>query len=182
MRKALFAVALLFISATTVRAQSSFTLLGCDGLRACAQLTFDEDLTAQSRYIVYWATYTLTFYEKGGALDCSWGCAWDVTPMPFLSSEARRAPSACFVRAINEFNRLDGADCLGTYSQRTQIGALDRTWIPLQGEGRVVYDATFYDAPPTTIRMNLVPEPSTYALMAAGLGALALLRRRRRLT
>lgn len=184
MRRFILALAVL-IAVPLSRADAlpgPYNYQGCDGIGSCHLITF----TFVKHYPqsgVYEAVMSgkAVWLRRGAWADYSEGTAWDSDPSfayftPGLAlAESRHASNRC------QPHTYCAAGTVDVWQKSTPIYPT-YAWDPKVIELHLLYQDS-PDGPVTTSTLRLdmiVPEPSTYALMAMGLGGLLLASRRRR--
>jgi PEP-CTERM motif len=192
------AIAVIGAAAGPIEAQwkpaESYELAGCDGLKSCHRMRFDfmgPYSIGPSRTPFWEIFFTLqgTFNTVGAYHDPCWqGCAWDVTPYtdfigPGFNEHTKHPHGNCSIVDLHNPSSSLNRFCSGAPEFAPSffiIPTADMNWRPEGAEVYVRYQEDGFDAPPTVVKLSLVPEPATYATMSLGLLAVAFAAHRRR--
>ena len=151
------------------------------------------DMTRGVQYMVDTSGYTdlvLTFAQRDSNTASAWttlqytldGSTWTTA----TSFQMPAASSTLFVQGITfDFSSITGADdnvnfgiqLLATFAPGTSAYLATGTGSTYGTAGTIRYDNVLFSG---TVIADPVPEPSTYAMLLAGVGVISLLARRRR--
>jgi len=180
---------------TAYEAQGPITFQGCDGLRSCHTVvfTFSPDSWVGTDGQTFYrhllnVTGTAQWNDRGAYKDCGLGCAWNTDIIGSLNGSTQadifHASDRCWTVTLDpEGSRTGLANwCQGAdewYSGRPLVLGVHMGWTPSYVDVQLAYQADLFGAIETnTLRLAMVPEPSTWVLLLAGLVSVHLLRRR----
>ena len=155
--------------------QQSSTI--ADPLGAGATVLIDNSVIGRTGAL----RQAVTFTAGAGVTGFTSGAAWEVTAAGDAGPRLVGVNIDLFDAANNLVFSDTGAGLTGSFAFSSFAGALDPGTYTLVATGTAVRDS-FRDVSLTLTgaQVTAVPEPESYALMLAGLGAVAVVARRRR--
>ena len=183
--------------ATPLRAQSSFEFFGCEALgRSCHQATVTVSVpylrpVTNVEVVRVSVLLKTTFYESGAFYETGFGGGWSINLgqidfNPF-TEDLFHGSDGCYAYLPVQYLIGPNPPALVPGNARFCVGddqksnnsweTLSLDYRPLGVSMNIVYEA---DQTIHPITLTMAPEPSTYALLGAGLLLVGVVHRRRR--